>query len=201
MAAGDPIGPCKEPQHISRKRKRARRDERSPTGLQRARDTASAGGSPPAAQQAPARLSPFPIKSLQPLRRKASAAAAAGNTRKHPAAADGAGRARPQRTVSQQAAKCCAAANGAENAQRHRSTPSKAAFQDGADQVQQTLVWCQQWLTCMGAASAARWCQLQQRHPDFTREALVARQAQSILKESSCFWRHTEYVAVVKTCS
>ena len=178
MAAGDPIGPCKEPQPISRKRKRARRDERSPTGLQRARNRASPGGSPPAAQQAPARLSPSPIATLQPLRRKVSAAA--GNTRKHPAAADGAGRARLQRTVSQQPAKCCA-----ENAQRHRSTPSKAAFQDGTDQVQQMLVWCQQWLTCMGVASAARWCQLQQRHQDFTREALVARQAHTLLKESA----------------
>ena len=174
VAAGGPVGPCKEPQHMSRKRKRARRDEGSSTGLQRAKNTASPGGSLPAAQQAPAGVSSCPRASLQPLKGKTSAAAA-GSSHKRFAAADGAGRAWPQGTVSQQPAACPAAANGAENAQRQGSTPSKAALKDRADQLQQTLVWCQQWLTCTGAANAARWCQLQQRHPDFTRAALAAR--------------------------
>ena len=194
VAAGNPAGSYKEPQHISRKRKRTRREECSPTGLQRARNRASPGGSPPAAQQAPARVSPSLTASLQPLPIQASAPAA-GNTCQHPAAADGAGRAWPQGTVTQQPAECRAA-----NAQRQETTTSQAALKARADQLQRTLVWCQQWLTCMGAASAARWCQLQQRHPDFTRAALADRQAHTALKEPRLLSGTHRYVAATKTC-
>ena len=200
VAAGDAVEPCKEPQHTSRKRKRARRDEGSPRVFHKARNRANPGGSPAAAQQAPARVSPLPTASFQPLWGEASAAAA-GNACKQPAAADGAGHARPQGTISQQPAKCPALADGAESAQRQGTTASKAALKARADQLQQhDLMWCQQWLRCMRVANAARWCQLQQRHPDFTRAALAARQAHTALKESSCCQGHTKYVAVTKTC-